>query len=89
MTKLFSKIKMFFLRFLQIPRLNDSITVYIPSVGKCYKMVVSGIKFRTFTARWEDDEPDDVDMGFDYGQIDNDIEFYIDSRTPVDKRKNV
>ncbi len=64
----------------------ESLCIFRPC-GKCYRLNVSGIKYRTFTARWDDDEPDEVDMRADYGQLDNDVEFYTKSRTPVDRRK--
>lgn len=82
--KYLRQLLMKFFILIEKPKLNGTIHVYIPKVDKIYRMNVSSVKCFTFTARWEnDEEPEDVNMYDFYGQLDNDLEFFKESREPI------
>ena len=63
------------------------IWAYFPELKKHYKVIVSSVKMNTFAAKFPDEEPDDLDCWKLYGQMDNDIIYSLETKTPVDMRK--
>ena len=88
MRKLFSKIVIEVMKVLEVPKLNKKVTVRFPGVWRCYRLRVSSVKFMTFTARFEGDEPAGLDVYDRWGQKDNDIVFHKTTREPIDMREN-
>jgi len=68
------------------PKFGTSICVYFPKEGRAaYAQVTSMKKSLEFNARIISEV--DVDVAKSYGQLDNDVRFWMDSREPVDCTK--
>lgn len=81
--KFFNWIAFKILSFFEKPKFGRSICVWLPKEGKAaYAQVTSVKRSLEFSARVLSEV--DVDFVKSYGQHDNDVRFWLDSRTPVD-----